>query len=1845
MTSSKDDTPDQEAASGGAGGTGGTGGTEGEAPNNELDIEADALLDSLLSDQDDGEPSHDAEQHAKSEPEEDDITGIALPTEPQRQPGHSDLPDEFSDVDELLSSSPPPPGSPTAQPISKSQKATLQGIKAAIPRPGAPGAPRPDNAPPATRKPPAVNPEGPSIREPFLPAMSPKAPPALVARFDDDEEEPTVKEIVTRSARASDPERLRELSLAEQLEPNDPVASEFEDMDEDILESVPPDPIETIVPQASESQPPYPEGALLESEPPRASPPSLPEDEPRETAETVVDDDRTELLDSLPDEALGTYGSERPALEHLAERGVLEEWTARAEWFLREARSMSDPSAKARALLVASEHFALVGQTARAREVASEINATQPSMTMGSRQLRWLAAAEQDYKAVAGALELETRASPTPLARAHAANLAADVHRVWFDDASNARRRLDLAARVLPTDPRPYLFRLAEQLGQSAGPPRLRWPEVPELAALARVAQEAERLRGPVKSAGQPCSTPAVSYEEARRSLANKDITQAIEALVRLGRQRELHRPAFWLAAVLAAPTEATRSRAIELLQELVASEGSDAARQALAARALEQGNEAGVRAALFEGDKPSTAFDSATRLALAALTGERLELRDGEQEHLAQSPMRPLLAAAEAADASLTEELLTLTGEDPQQDELRTGRALAAVLDCGPEAWGTTADAEREDGELAPELERLREACAPLAEVQGRQPLTQILSMEFALLDRNVDLLGAAIAQWPGIESGPSKLLASALTWEVCGNREAAVLQYKRALELDPNHEGATRALLDDASPAQAAELLAKLADNSDDPTQAGFLLLEAALLRTDNPKASEEHLVQAATSAPDLPLVYMQGEQQARQRGDAELLLSWLRQRRENASDSIDKAFDFVREALLVAEADMELAATLLADAVAARPHDIALQELHERLASNSSVERGKWREDVATQLEGDAKQRLLVEAALEYERAGDPVNAARVARNAAAAEGSEFMQLTAERLDMALGNTAQISEPLLKAAREEEDERTQRELYERLSELDELKGDHSSALLWQSAILERSPRYLPALRRLEHEYIGTGRWDDLEGVALELAHELDPSESNARAIWIAQHRILGGKWEAAREPIELACRQEHPSLWALRAFAGQSRGSDDSDASLRVELELMDRARTPLDVATLSLRAAEVATRLGKPEPARALLQRAIQQFPAHLVALTTLADVLDAMGAGQDAAEALEAAATAYQSTKHQVDLWHQAAVLWQDTVHDEERAVHALEAAVERDVTHPEAFRRLQGIYIARRETQKLADLLERRLACTDDPDERVSIEVMRGQALAGVGEKQAAKQALAAALDANPEHAEALLAFADLCMEEGDWTAAEQSFIRLARHEGSPAKQAAIYAKLGALYDNQLPNPTRAELAYQEVLKRDPDNDEALERLVDVQIQLGEEQKAVELQQQLIDRATSDDQRRDRTLDLARVVERVSQDPSRALAILESARKAFGKDSRVLRAHAEFLQRRGEDRAMLVLLDRAAMDARRALSTGRFDTAFFETLATVCELRGAADGAAVAQATLAALRGEGAELSGAGPRAQDPRLDELLAPTALSTPIRMLLSKAGHVLDAAYPVDLRALRAAPLPTEQGALNTHVEQVAEAFGINNIEVFSSPALGPICMPVSSFPARLVYGESLLNNPNQVARYFLLIRALKIIQLQAATLSRTAPIDLWPLMAGLLNIFAANWEPQGADPRKTAQASQRIRAAMTGTLDSDVPVLALEVIGSIGNRASQLGLATNQFGNRTALLAVGDPSAAMQGIALAAGQEKGLPGQENERIRWIVRSSEARDLAVFSVSDAYFQARQALDLQAS
>ncbi len=377
-------------------------------------------------------------------------------------------------------------------------------------------------------------------------------------------------------------------------------------------------------------------------------------------------------------------------------------------------------------------------------------------------------------------------------------------------------------------------------------------------------------------------------------------------------------------------------------------------------------------------------------------------------------------------------------------------------------------------------------------------------------------------------------------------------------------------------------------------------------------------------------------------------------------------------------------------------------------------------------------------------------------------------------------------------------------------------------------------------------------------------------------------------------------------------------------------------------------------------------------------------------------------------------------------------------------------------------------------------------------------------------------------------------------------------------------------------------------------------------------------------------------LRLATVYEQVATDTRQADATLDKARKEWPHDAVVLRAQVELLQRRGDNRAAQLFLDRSSADARRALGTGRFEPALFEILAEVADLRGQTDSAGVAHATLAALVGEERGVPGVGPAAGDPGLDDLLAPDLLSASLRALLKRAGDVLDSAYPIDPRALRSMPLPGESAAYLGHVQDVARAFGFPSVHVQVSPTLGAQILPASSSPPVLVFGQALLESNDDAARYCLLVRALKVLQARGAALARTTPIDLWPVLAALLQLLNPAFVPQAVDAKKLADARARLSSVMPSEIDHELPTLALEVSTHIGNRGTQLSTALYQWGTRVSLLAVGDPSATLRAIAL--GNATPLPASGADRIKWIVRNAEARDVAIFSISDAYAEVRR-------
>lgn len=1272
---------------------------------------------------------------------------------------------------------------------------------------------------------------------------------------------------------------------------------------------------------------------------------------------------------------------------------------------------------------------------------------------------------------------------------------------------------------------------------------------------------------------------PVDSLRRARLAFEARDPEAAVAALEALAALPGLGEGAAWLGAAIAAGSPKTRSKAVAFLEKCREGSQASMALRRLAARALEIGDTETIASALAEA--PAGTWKPVDRLALAALSGAGLpEIEPTLADAVGDPELFPLAAgiASAVAEPGLLARAEWTAGSPEAQARLRLARMLAAKASA----------AEK------------REALEML-EAGGSTPLGFALSAELNLAEGRLDAIAEALTKASlstTIASERDRALAAGLLYELSGDRERAHAEYERARQVDPAFEAALRASNATATDDDAQARLLEHGAALENPTRAAFVFLEAALRAAGASTDADAPLLQRAhEKAPSLPFASFLLDRRARARGDLDARLSLLREHREASEDPIETAHALAREALLVEARDPALAANLLEEASRACASDIALRELFERLAPEPPPDRASYWAARAEASTGPERAWLALFAALDFERQGETEAASRFARMAVEA-GDQHLA------PHCLSRTGKGTAPSYRS------------------------------------ILEESPGHLPSLRALEHQLIGEGREDELEPVFSEIAKSLRDPESTSHAIIAARLRLRRSPAASIRDLVEAAGRVEPRSLWALREIeSGSDARGDDREVMVAAE-QLARRTDRPLEKATLFLRAGEAAARLGDDPKARDFLVSALEHEPAHPVALGLLAEIAERLGESERAAIAYERLAATSRVDAHKLDAYGRAAVLFLDHLGDSERGGAALEAAAAIDPSYPDVVDRLRAMYVAKGDDAGLAKLLERRLEQEAEPGEKVKLQIERARLLVGIGDFETAKAALLEALEAKPDHLEALHALADVCTRREDWAGLEDALLRLASLAPTADEQASFYMRLGDLYRERLANPERAEAAYREVVSRQPDELSAREALVEVYGNTGEGGKALEVQEWLLETAGAEDEKKQRTLELARVHEQLMGDARKAEATLEALRKELPTDADVLEALVSLLRRSSREVEADALLDKTASEARRALATGRFDPSLFALLAAVARIRGGFDAARIAEATLGALEGRAVEIAGVGMEAARPLFDDLLAPDLLTPALRTLLKRTGEALDAAVPFDLHAVRALPLPEAHAALGEEVRQLAEGFGMT-VEVFCSPALGPVCVPASSSPARIVLGMPLVLSSEETVRRFLILRALKVMAAHAAGFARTAPVDLFPLVAGYLQSFVPDWQSHGADLAKVAAYRETITSALPKHLEGDTAALAREIVDHIGNRSSTLNAVVNGWGNRVALLAIGDPMAALTGIAWAGGNLNGPPSSGRDRITWIGRNAEARDLVTFSVGEAYAEARSRLD----
>jgi tetratricopeptide (TPR) repeat protein len=1076
-----------------------------------------------------------------------------------------------------------------------------------------------------------------------------------------------------------------------------------------------------------------------------------------------------------------------------------------------------------------------------------------------------------------------------------------------------------------------------------------------------------------------------------------------------------------------------------------------------------------------------------------------------------------------------------------------------------------------------------------------------------------------------------------AALFFEAAQNREEAERAWEDVLVAAPLRECALRAILDRSTPSEksvALETTARSMDVRDE--RAVWLLLEAALTdAASNYDQAEQLLQHAHVLDPSLIVPMLLGEDLARKHNQPSHVADWITKRGELADEPTELAFTAVEEALLHWNDDKRAAEACIARALDDIGNEATLRELWRHVAADAT---SRVACDTDEPSEG-APQNLdqLCQSAAQAAWLGDWKSAHEIASSLADSDLETVAKIWADQ--SAAGRShAKLFDRLFAEARAESDPIAQRELYERLAQLDSNSRSEGNFELWQNAILERTPGHLPALRALERSSIRRQRWQELAVVSEKLMQRLSGAEAMGYCWLSATLHIYTGNWASSEPMLQWAAQQEKAPLWALRRWYAHVQSKKDWKTMHSLECRLVDMATYAVDTTALLIRCAQSARELEQWEVSASQLRRAIDATPDSTVAWSMWATQHAERGDISNAAEGFEQLSQICSDRAHRAAILSQAVEFWL-ALKDEARAEFDLEQLVTADPHNADAVEKLTGCYRKSRAHDRLAALLERQIEHLATPAERAPLQIERARCLLALGLTIAADKAVEPVLSAFPQDLQALEIKAQVAAALDDSSEAESIYLRLLEAVPDPAWQAELHRKLGLLYEKLTGRGQAAESSYRRLLELKPGDAQALSALVRIEVERGNATEAIKLQTQLMEQATDSSEQRERYVELAHIYETAANDRRRAEEVLERARRKWQNDSVVLKAFASFYQRMGDTSAVQVLLERSVTEARRALHTGRFELNLFEVLATVAHLRNEPLAAESADAVVAALTAQPVVVGGVGPSAFDPRHDEGLAPELLNLPLRAMLQQTGWALDGVSPVDLRTYDAVPLSRVDSKVYEGALQLAASFAIDDLQLWVTDKTGCSCLPVQSRPPIVLLGRSLVSNGTTKIRDFLLMRALKVIQAHMTALARTATVDLGPLIAAYLSSFLPDWQPTGVDMKKVEDFRRQLVQQLPHGYDHAMSPLAQDVVVALGNRSSQLGAAAYEWGSRTALLALGEPALALEAIAAGSGSSP-LPADTNERIKWITRHAEARNVMVFALSDAYLRLRTQL-----
>jgi tetratricopeptide (TPR) repeat protein len=616
-------------------------------------------------------------------------------------------------------------------------------------------------------------------------------------------------------------------------------------------------------------------------------------------------------------------------------------------------------------------------------------------------------------------------------------------------------------------------------------------------------------------------------------------------------------------------------------------------------------------------------------------------------------------------------------------------------------------------------------------------------------------------------------------LHWHCFEDLSGARTCYARALELEPGHRGAARALRRlaavDGDPGAVAEALERSAAVSEDANLQAWMLADAAAYR----------ITQGA---------------------------------REDARRDLDLALQL--------SPGNDQARSLLADSLRAAGEWDALMALWSRSAAEST---GVVRAERYTQL-----------ARLALEGQEDLVGAVAFLEQAVAADPGATVALhMLLELQERSGAWEAVAQLLRRLANSTRDHVTRIRLLSRLADV-QLKqlSDEDGAVVTFHEVLEIDPTWVPALQQLGRLLIRRGDWRSLVAMHTAELSRIEATAARAAKLFklgeIYETRLgdRDGALRAYRQAVEL----DPDFLHAVKALDRVLSAAGEWWSVVELLEGTADRVGDDTVRVGLYVRVADIQeNRLSEPVLAMEAWQRVLSVRPDHSDAMRALARLYGQHGMWREVVQVREAEARATLDEAVALSLILGNAEICEHDLGDLDRAASYYRWALDLNAGDRTAQLGLGRVYQSQGAWTALIDLYLSEAEGGAESQEEVATlhfriaEIQRDH----LDEPERAIGSLEAALGAVPGHLPSLRALQRLCATRGNLEREAELVAQEAELVPDPREQAALYFRLGELYRRTLKQLELAAEAYEKVLVVQSDFLPALQALVEVYESIG----------------------------------------------------------------------------------------------------------------------------------------------------------------------------------------------------------------------------------------------------------------------------------------------------------------------------------------------------------------------------------------------------------------------------